>query len=299
MSRSALSPLALWQRWVLAASAPVDARVLGLVRILAATCVVVDLLLAGALGLVDDLWTPYVAGGISQIQDPSLWADQLLGEATGPVLYGVSLGGMVLVALGIGGRPVQLLAILAYAQLGHLYPPGDRGVDRVLRTALLALLFSNAHRSLSLGPWLRGRPQVQTVTAAVPWFLRIFLVDVYLSAGIAKLMTTPAWLQVREYPVLYRILADPMAGRLDPVAASEVMWLWTLGGFFTIALELSSPLLLTRWSRWWAAIGLALHLGIAATMHLGMFAWGMLSLYPVLMMPWITASLDRLLPRKA
>ena len=29
---------------------------------------------------------------------------------------------------------------LAYAQLGHLYPPGDRAIDRILRTALLILL---------------------------------------------------------------------------------------------------------------------------------------------------------------
>lgn len=280
------TPAALWRRWVVAASAPFDARLLGLVRIAAALCIVVDLGLAGILGLVDDLWTPFEQGGISKIQDRSLWADEYLGEATGPVLYGVSLVGMVSVALGIGGRPVQLLAILAYAQLGHLYPPGDRGVDRILRTALLILLFSRAHQSLSLGRWLRGRPQLTEATAAVPWVLRLFLVDVYLSAGVSKLMTTSAWLEWRPWPVLYRILADPMAGRIDPVLASEVMWLWTLGGFLTVALELSAPLLLTRWAVPWALVGVGLHLGIAATMHLGMFAWGMLSLYPVVLGPW-------------
>ncbi len=286
-----------WSRWVAAVSAPVDARILGLIRILLAACVVVDLLLAGGLGLVDILWVPYEQGGLSKVQDPSLWVDDFLGESTGVVLYGLSVASMALVALGIGGRPVQLFAILCYAQLGHLYPPGDRGVDRVIRTGLFLLLFSKAHQSLSLGRRLRGKPQVQTVSSAVPWMLRILLANIYLSAGIAKLMTTDAWLQWKAWPVLYRVLSDPMAAKLDPLVADDFMWVWNLGAYFTIALELSAPLLLTRWSKYWAAVGLGLHLGIASMMHLGMFAWGMMSLYPVLMIPWMTALLNRLMPR--
>ena len=283
-----------WKAWVAAVSVPMDARILAMVRILAASCVVFDLARVGLLGLADDFFLPYVLGGISQIHDSALVVDVLFGDATGPVLYGVSLAAMSLVALGIGGRPVQLLAILAYAQLGHLNPPGDRGVDRILRTTLLALLFSNAHRVWALGPWLRKKASPATVSSAVPWFLRFFLVDVYLSAGISKLMATPQWLDYRSHPVLYRILSDPMAGRLDPVAAEALTPLWNAGGWFTIVMELGSVLIVTRLAPWWAVAGIGMHLGIAATMHLGMFSWGMLALYPVLLAPWLGPRLAKL-----
>jgi hypothetical protein len=35
----------------------------------------------------------------------------------------------------------------------------------------------------------------------------------------------------------------------------------------------------------WAAVGIAFHLGLAATMSLGIFPWGCLALYPALTMP--------------
>jgi hypothetical protein len=36
--------------------------------------------------------------------------------------------------------------------------------------------------------------------------------------------------------------------------------------------------------RWvWIAIGVTFHLGIAMTLRLGVFPWGMLALYPVLL----------------
>jgi hypothetical protein len=38
--------------------------------------------------------------------------------------------------------------------------------------------------------------------------------------------------------------------------------------------------------RWiWLGMGIAFHVGIAITLRLGIFAWGMLALYPVLLLP--------------
>ena len=50
-----------------------------------------------------------------------------------------------------------------------------------------------------------------------------------------------------------------------------------------------------RW-RWWAIFGALLHVGLALTMELGMFPFGMLALYPVLFGPWTCQALDRLTP---
>ena len=43
----------------------------------------------------------------------------------------------VAASTGVAARPALLIGVLAYAQAGHLYAPGDRGIDRILRTVLL------------------------------------------------------------------------------------------------------------------------------------------------------------------
>ncbi len=55
----------------------------------------------------------------------------------------------------------------------------------------------------------------------------------------------------------------------------------------TVALELSSLLLLTRWAPWWGIVGALMHVGIFSMMELGMFSWGMLALYPIVFAPWL------------
>ena len=95
------------------------------------------------------------------------------------------------------------------------------------------------------------------------------------------------------------ILANPASGSLDPVFWSDYPWIFIAGGWATLLLELSAPLILTRWCRWWALAGVILHLGIASVMHLGMFAWGMLALYPVLFSPWTERALDWVASKRA
>ena len=93
--------------------------------------------------------------------------------------------------------------------------------------------------------------------------------------------------------MLYRILADPTSANLDHLTWAGVPWLFHAGALVTLIVELSAPLILTRFSPCWAVGGALLHLGIAATMGLGMFSWGMLALYPVLFAPWLLRALDR------
>lgn len=81
-------------------------------------------------------------------------------------------------------------------------------------------------------------------------------------------------------------VTNPVSGHVDPVAGAEWMWFWRLGGWFTILLELSAPLIFTRLAPYRAVFGLSLHLGIAATMKLGMFSRGVTALYPILFARW-------------
>ena len=278
----------LWSRWLVLVDSEMDPRPLALVRIALPLCVIADLLRLIQLGLVDDVFTPFSLGGLSKFQNPHWVAGDWFGGQASMILLVLTLLCMAMVSLGAWMRPAILVGVLAYAQLGHLYPPGDRAIDRLIRTALLILLFSQADRAFSL-----RRAWVSSIPAWPAWFLRYFLVLVYLSAGMAKLIQQPGWLSLTADPPLLRILVDPMAAELDPVFWSQFPWLFRWAGFGTIAFELGSPLLLTRHAHRFAIFGLLMHLGIAVTMSLGMFSWGILAFYPLFLAPFILRRLDR------
>ena len=286
--------IAAWARWVAFTERSVDARMLGLLRVLCCGAVVLDLLHVAGLGLADDLYLPYEHGGINAHPDAAAWVHERLGPRGGLWAYGAAVISLGLAALGLFTRPALLVGILAYAQIGHLYNPGDRGVDRILRTVLLILVFSGAHRRFALGLRLRPALRQDLVPAWPADLIRWLMVMVYLSAGIAKLMDQPDWLGLPTLPVPYRIMTDPMAAHLDPVALLPWRPLWLFMGWATIAVELSSPLILSRrWSRWWSLAALPMHLGIALSMDLGMFSYGMMSLHLLLLWPWLGPLMDR------
>jgi hypothetical protein len=265
----------LWSRWVERCDTMVDVRPLVAVRILLAACVAFDLLRVQQLGLTPVLFKLGGHGGLTAFHDPHLVIHAWWGASAGPIAMGVTLVSMGMVMVGVWTRPAILIGVLAYSQLGHLFPPGDRAVDRIIRTALLMLMFTRA-----TGPWWRieGR---QTRGWSVD-MLKFFLVMIYLSAGLAKLIQQPGWLSLTAEPPLLRIMTDPMSAHLDPTFWAQYPWLFRLGSWGTIVLELSSVLIFTRWCRHWAVIGAAMHVGIFLTMGLGMFSLGMLSFYPVL-----------------
>ena len=271
----------VWHRWTSYLDQEMDPTPLALVRIALPLVVIVDLARLIHLDLVDHVFVPYSAGGLSKIQDPHWILPQLLGDAAATVALGLTLVCMSLVAIGKWMRPAILIGVLAYAQLGHLFPPGDRAIDRLVRCGLLILLFSDADRALSC-----KRTRTHPIPAWPAHLIRYLLVLVYLSAGLSKLIQQPGWLSLTADPPLMRILVDPMAGELAPAFWASFPWLFRLGGFVTIAFELASPLLLTRHAPKLAVVGLLMHLGILFTMTLGMFSWGMLAFYPLLFAPW-------------
>jgi hypothetical protein len=271
----------VWAWWMSHCGRTMDARPLAALRIALPLCVIADLIRVVQLGLVDTVFRSFTEGGLSRVQDPHLMIVDWFGASAGAIALVVTLVSMALVSLGVWMKPAILVGVLAYAQLGHLYPPGDRAIDRLLRTALLILLFSDAHKRFSV-----RRVAAPFISAWPADLIRFFLMLVYLSAGLAKLIQQPGWLSVVATPPLLRILTDPMASNLDPVFWATYPELFRIAGFVTIAIELSSPLLLTRYGHIWAIGGLLMHLGIVSTMSLGMFGWGMLAFYPLLLSPF-------------
>lgn len=274
----------LWAWWVTRTTRPEDARALALVRILVCLAVVGDLTGALGRGLGPAFFAPFSEGGVSVNTSADYILDDLLGPGSGSVAVVVALVCFSSAAVGLLPRLSLLVGLLAYAQLGAIGPDADRAIDRALRTVGVLLLFTDAHRAWSLQAWLRGR-MVAVVDAWQAGLVRWLLVLMYLAAGLVKvgaLVAAPRG----AAPALYRILTDPTAARLDHLALADWTWPFHVLWLGTIALELSAPLLLTRWAPWWGVLGATLHLGIAATMGLGVFSWGMLALYPAVFALW-------------
>jgi hypothetical protein len=264
----------LWERWVAWTGRLEDRRPLALVRALVPLAILGDLLAMLWRGAMPAVLLPADRGGIGS--QPAWWS--VVDEVWwgGQAAWLACALSLPLVSARVVARPAIVVAVLASSQLGHLFVPGDRGIDRMLRTVLLVLLFSR----------VTAQDRPERVEAWPSDLIRWFLVLVYLSAGVAKLDPDLDWL-MGDPPELYQILADPMGGRLDPVRWYDHPWLFRLGGAATLVLELSAPLLLTRWAPLWALFAAPIHLGIAAMMDLGMFSWGMLAMYPVLFGPWL------------
>jgi hypothetical protein len=251
--------------------------------------VVLDLLRLVQLDLMLVLFRPFEAGGLSTFTDPSAFIHNWSPLWAGPVACGITIVCMILISAGRWMRPAIVLGCFAYAQLGHIYPPGDRAIDRILRCALLLLLFSKADQRWS---W-NAKPRLERIPAWPADAIKWLLVMIYMAAGISKLAQQPHWLGIDGMPVLYRIMTDPLASNLDPAAWAWAYPLFRFGGWMTIFMEVGAFLILTRWCHWWAIGGAFMHLGIAFTMTLGMFSWGMLALYPILLAPLLLKLLDR------
>ncbi len=269
----------LWRSWVTWCGREEDLRPQTWVRILVPLTILLDQANVLRLGLLPWFVVPWSAGGLSSSQDPMYVMGHVMpAEVAGYVTWTLMIVSLLLVLFGIANRPACLIAVLSYAQLGHLHPGGDRAIDRILRMVLLIWMFSDAGS---------GRPTARMGKAWPADFIRFLLVIIYLAAGIGKVAKQPGWLTMVEPPVLYRVVTDPMAAHMDAVALEPWFPVLHFFGLCTIALELSAPLLLTRFAPWWALCGAGMHIGIFLTMDLGMFSWGMLALYPLLFAPWI------------
>jgi len=278
----------MWAWWLARCDRETDVRPLALVRILVPWMVILDLLRVLQLGLVEVLFRPESVGGLSSFTDDSAFIHEWSPMWAGPIAFWVTIGCMLLVSVGRWMKPAILMGCFAYAQLGHIYPPGDRAIDRILRCVLLFLLFSKADHWWAFNK----KERLQRIPAWPVDLIKWMLVMVYMAAGLSKILQQPAWMAMDGMPVLYRIMTDPLASDMDPAAWTWAYPLFRFGSWSTIILEIGAVLILTRWCHWWAILGAMMHLGIAATMNLGMFSWGMLALYPVLLSPWLLLGLQ-------
>ncbi len=275
-----------WQRlwW-----APVDARSVAVMRITLGL-----LLIASHLLLVSELPLLYSDSGpvsTATITDGSpylrfSYLDNIADERT---LLGVHLLGLVpLIGLTVGWRSrlMAVSALVVQVALHHRAPWAQHGGDRVLRLWVLSMCFVPSGAALSVDAW-RGRG-ARTVPVIAHRLVQLQLCIIYLFTGIAKLHGG-TWIRGEAlYYALSSRTFQRFPGLLEPVLASAagqgvlkgLTWL-------TLGWELAFlPMVLWPRTRTLALlIGVAVHLGIAATMMVGSFSFAMLWAYQAFLPP--------------
>lgn len=283
---------------------------LALVRILVGSVVIADLWVAWRLDLVPDIWVPPPAGlgyGASDLR--LLFSLELFGASRDGILavWIWTLLSALLLATGTLTRIAGWSLAVASAQLSLLSPNADRGIDDLLRIAAALLGVSGAGARWSVDAWimraLKGA-SVERVPAWPRYLLLMQLLWVYSSA--AQHRGDADWWPHGGCSALSKILSDPHLSRVPSGWLAPIYPFTQLATAATMLFEISAPLLLLwiwyertpRWPgklrrsavllrfRWiWITTGICFHLGIALTMRLGIFPFGVLALYPALFTP--------------
>lgn len=295
-----------WRRWVALWSVEESPRALAIVRVLVACVLFYDFWKVWDLGLVVTLFGPPDAGGFGDILSrkpiPEVYQWFPLTGATAEGLHAVMLGAIVAFGLGFLTPISGLLALFLSAQFAQVLPLGDRGIDLLLRNVLLLLSLSGCGRIGSIDACLFGRRDL--VPAWPRYLLIVQILVMYASAGIQK--TAVSWWPLGSYSALYLILQDSAIAayrfgwlervfRLTQLAAATTMvfelgaWAMPLAWWYRLTPtrpgRLRAMFNRLKLHHLWMWLGVGLHIGIAATMSLGIFPFAMLALYPAFLHP--------------
>lgn len=300
-----------WQRWVDLWDHREHPRVLGTVRILLGLVLLYDFLYLWHLDLVEPLFAPHSEGGISNVMErqaiPWIYEWFPVTESTAWGLQITICLSALFFTLGLLTRFSGLVLLLALAQSAQIVPLGDRGIDLMVRNVLFLLLFSQC------GAWGSLDAKIKTgsfwgdgsdVSAWPRHLLIVQLVVMYFTAGVQKVGMD--WMPMGGFAALFVVLQDPAVARADFSWLESIYPVTQLASATTMLFEWLAPFVLLTYhfrntpektSRlrafyrrvhphyYWIGIGVLLHLGIAATLALGIFPYAMLALYPAFFHP--------------
>ncbi|CAN5784861.1 hypothetical protein BH11MYX2_BH11MYX2_38100 [soil metagenome] len=294
-----------WDTWVALWDRREPATAMAIVRILVGICLVCDIANSYHGGVVDAVFSS--SAGYARHADG--WATWFFGADPGPLLVNISMVLAVCILLGIA-TPIALVGYsLVGAQLADIGPYSDHGVFPLLRIACVLLAFGRAGNTWSVDAWGSawiGRPLATIVPAWPRYLLMAQLVWVYASGGQNK--SSSMWGPLGGFRAIENIVTDPSVARFAPGWVAPFTIIARMATAATIAFEVCAPIYLIayyfdatggrdNWPRarrvfallrirWiWIFLGACFHVGIAVTLHLEIFPWGMLALYPALLRP--------------
>lgn len=302
-----------WRAWVALMDRRESPTALAAVRIACAVVLLADQLWTQHVGLVEPMWSPPPDGFGTAY---SGWSASLELGAYG--LWGLAVAALALVALGAATRPACLVFALASAEQSAIAPNCESAIDQLMRVVFIVLVLSRCNAKWSIDAFVRHRlhrPMPALIPAWPRYLLMLQLVWVYFSGGMNK--SSAAWAPHGGFSALGNALLDPHNGRLDPDVVVALFPLTRVATALTMAFELTAvayllwlfyaatperPGRLRAWCnrlrlRWiWLGLGVSFQLGIAIGLKLGAFPYGMLALYPVLLLPAEVERIGR--PRK-
>lgn len=153
------------------------------------------------------------------------------------------------------------------------------------------------HRDLPISPTVVSATTNEPRNPTQPiWPLRLIQTQVamiYAASGLFKLLQ-PMW---RDGSAVYYTTGQNIYGRIFHVypLPTDFAWALTMLTYATVLWEISFPLLLLNRStrRVALATGVAMHLGIWATMEVGPFTWMVLASYAAFLSPQTARRLSR------
>lgn len=313
-----------WRAWVLFTSRRERGTTMAAFRVAVALVMLTTLLSIVHSGVSDALWVGVEYGGVRPITSQFVLLEWLGGAKPSVVrpLTAVACVLCVAMAAGAGGRWTILGAALAYRSLSTI-GAGSGGYDNMIGNAVWLLFLSDSTATLSLDCRRRtGRWHSDAEISAWPRFILIGqLCLIYLATGLQK--TSASWTFADGYSALYWFLQDPTWIRFDQTWTGHLYPLTQALTFVVWHFEVTAPVLLLilyfrrtagrpgRVRGWfnrrdlrlgWAAIGVSMHLGIAALLNMGPFSWISLAYYLSLWRPeeieaWLERAQLTLRPR--
>lgn len=196
------------------------------------------------------------------------------GFAWEALLFGLALAFALLLALGLHTRIAAVVSWLLVLSLQVRNPFVLNFGDQILRVSMFWAVFLPLGRHWSLDATRSGRPSsLRPVCSVASAAFLLQVCFVYFFTAILK--SGADWHE--EGTALYYALQLDWLVRPTGLWLREHLWLTKLLTWSTLVLEYVGPFLLLAplwWLRLGAALGfMALHVGISASLRLGVFPW--------------------------
>lgn len=259
-----------------ASAAPLAVLRIGLASVLLIQAGMVAPALFDLYGRAGILQTPLLdALGRSEFVRLGWLIDRLapLGIGEAPIIVAVgTFYVLALVALLAGWytRTAAAGAWFSHLMLMMTADVTNYGVDRFANIFLFYLMWMPAGAALSLDRWLGRTPVGPTSMARFALRLvQIHLCVVYLVSGVGKALGEQWW----NGEAIWRTLNMPEYRQYDFTWLAHYPWLAVGAGWMVMLVESGYPVMIwpRRTRRLWVAATVALHVGIAAFMGLGVF----------------------------
>ncbi len=286
------------QRWERFWFEPVPPEIFGLLRIVLGAAGLISVI--GFLPVVM-FWSP---DGIAPLPGTTGLRASVLNSGLGPLagwaLFVFLVAAFTCMTIGVFTRWSLAACFIGSVFQSHWNPLPLTSGHTVLVAVLFCIIWADCGSRLSVDAWRRRHRTAPEEEGLQPiWPLRLIQVQiavVYATSGLFKLLGA-AW---RAGSAVHYTTTQNVYGRIFHTFALPVDldWILTLLTYTALFWELGFPLLvLHRKTRTFALVtGVAIHLGIWATMEVGPFTWVMIASYVAFLNPSYVTRLAGRLP---